>query len=227
METPELDYSSSGKIPIKMADTPYDWVLAIAPTLAMAKDYESERRNEAPLSEGHEWEKEPEISEIVRFSDCDPFGHLNNSRYLDYFMNARDCHLKNAYHVDLATHSVKHQENWIVKDHRIAYLKPVKPKESILIRSRLLHYNESETVVESLMLSEDGRQFKSILWSCFAYINLKTGKPARHPGYIMNILAATLINVPEYPQKDFEGRIRSVRSEIRTQFFRKKKNRPT
>ena len=25
----------------------------------------------------------------VRFQDCDPFGHLNNARYIDYFLNAR------------------------------------------------------------------------------------------------------------------------------------------
>ena len=23
----------------------------------------------------------------IRFSDCDPFGHLNNARFLDYFLH--------------------------------------------------------------------------------------------------------------------------------------------
>ena len=27
---------------------------------------------------------------IIRFQDCDPYSHLNNGRYLDYFMNARE-----------------------------------------------------------------------------------------------------------------------------------------
>ena len=34
---------------------------------------------------------------LIRFSDCDPFNHLNNSRYIDYFINAREDHLL-AYH---------------------------------------------------------------------------------------------------------------------------------
>ena len=27
----------------------------------------------------------------IRFQDCDPFNHLNNAAYLNYFVNARDC----------------------------------------------------------------------------------------------------------------------------------------
>ena len=27
---------------------------------------------------------------LIRFSDCDPFNHLNNARYIDYFINARE-----------------------------------------------------------------------------------------------------------------------------------------
>ncbi len=26
---------------------------------------------------------------LIRFSDCDPFNHLNNARYIDYFINAQ------------------------------------------------------------------------------------------------------------------------------------------
>ncbi|MEM8567925.1 MAG: thioesterase family protein, partial [Bacteroidota bacterium] len=28
----------------------------------------------------------------IRFPDCDPFNHLNNARYIDYFINAREDH---------------------------------------------------------------------------------------------------------------------------------------
>lgn len=30
---------------------------------------------------------------IIRFNDCDPFNCLNNSRYSDYLLKARDDHL--------------------------------------------------------------------------------------------------------------------------------------
>jgi acyl-CoA thioesterase FadM len=33
----------------------------------------------------------------VRFSDCDPIGHLNNVKYLDYMFNAREDHVETFY----------------------------------------------------------------------------------------------------------------------------------
>ena len=38
--------------------------------------------------------KNPNLDYKIRFNDGDLFGHLNNSRYLDYFINAREDHLK-------------------------------------------------------------------------------------------------------------------------------------
>ena len=40
-----------------------------------------------------ELQKTWESKHLIRFPDCDPFNHLNNSRYLDYFINAREDHL--------------------------------------------------------------------------------------------------------------------------------------
>lgn len=34
--------------------------------------------------------KELESIAVARFQDCDPFSHLNNARYIDYFLNARE-----------------------------------------------------------------------------------------------------------------------------------------
>ena len=44
-----------------------------------------------------EMAKELESSALIRFQDCDPFQHLNNSRYIDYFMNAREDQLNQFY----------------------------------------------------------------------------------------------------------------------------------
>ena len=45
-------------------------------------------------------EKTPKSRDKIRFTDCDMFGHLNNSRYLDYLINAREDHLKDFYNFD-------------------------------------------------------------------------------------------------------------------------------
>jgi acyl-CoA thioesterase FadM len=168
------------------------------------------------------WNPEPETLETVRFSDCDPFGHLNNARYLDYFINARDQHLSEAYNVDLAAYSVKHQENWLVKEHRIAYLRPVKLKEKIRIVSRLLSFSDSETSVEGLMISNEGRHLKAFLWTRFIYVNLKTGRPAKHPEFITKILKATLIDAPAFKTGNFDQRMKDVLHELRAKALRQR-----
>ncbi|HKP96885.1 MAG TPA: thioesterase family protein [Fibrobacteria bacterium] len=49
----------------------------------------------------NETERETESIVTVRFQDCDPFGHLNNARYIDYFTNAREDQLIRYYDFDI------------------------------------------------------------------------------------------------------------------------------
>ena len=44
-----------------------------------------------------------ESSHLIRFPDCDPFNHLNNARYLDYFINAREDQVWDAYGINITT----------------------------------------------------------------------------------------------------------------------------
>jgi len=37
----------------------------------------------------------------IRFQDCDPFNHLNNSKYIDYFINAREEQILKHYDLDI------------------------------------------------------------------------------------------------------------------------------
>jgi acyl-CoA thioesterase FadM len=49
---------------------------------------------------------QPKSFYTVRFSDCDPMGHLNNARYIDYMLNAREDHLKQAYQINLLEYNM-------------------------------------------------------------------------------------------------------------------------
>ena len=49
----------------------------------------------------HTLERAPQSEVLVRFADCDPFNHLNNSKYIDYFINAREDHLIKYYYFDI------------------------------------------------------------------------------------------------------------------------------
>jgi acyl-CoA thioester hydrolase len=115
----------------------------------------------------------------VRFSDCDPLGHLNNSKYIDYFLNAREDHLKEHYDIDLKVW-VQQGNAFVVSAHEIRYLRPVTYNESVAIQSALIGWGDSSLLVEMCMFGRD-RQLKAILWTTFTRIHPATGKKMAHP----------------------------------------------
>lgn len=128
--------------------------------------------------------KEPQSNYIVRFSDCDLFGHLNNARYLDYFLNAREDHLKDNYQLDLATYYTQ-GIGWVVGSHEINYLKPVKYNEKVTIKSTLVQADDYHLMVEMQMMNVEQTQLKAIIWTRFVPVNVKTGKRESHPSDFM------------------------------------------
>lgn len=115
----------------------------------------------------------------VRFNDCDPLGHLNNSRYIDYFLNAREDHLKQYYQVSLTDYH-KQGLAWVVRKHEIQYVRPAFYNEVVCIESRLIELGESHVLVELLMFDEQQQHLKAVMWTDFTSIDVKTGKRKEH-----------------------------------------------
>jgi acyl-CoA thioester hydrolase len=194
-----------------------DWKDAILPTLVAAHDQAEKKRKEAAGEITAEWPKVTENTVSIRFTDCDPLGHLNNGRYIDYFINGRDFQMDLYYGVHLAKHKVKTNETYVVKRHQIAYVRPAVLRERVLIRAMLLGFGDDWTFVESQMLDEQGQTLKSLLWSEFNYINVKNGRRVRQPEWIMEILRATVNPVESYLRRDFEERLTEVQRLLRNQ----------
>jgi acyl-CoA thioester hydrolase len=144
-------------------------------------------------------EKILESSYCVRFNDCDPFSHLNNSRYIDYFLNAREDHLKTYYQLDLADFAKK-GIGWVVTAHEIQYLRPAMYNETICIQSALIELGPSNLVVEMIMLDAAKTTIKSILWSKLTCINLKTGKRSDHPEDFMEFAKGVLVSEIQFEE---------------------------
>jgi len=68
--------------------------------------------------------KELESIAYVRFQDCDPFQHLNNARYIDYFLNAREDQLIKFYDFSIFQYTKEANAGWVVTKTQIAYLYP-------------------------------------------------------------------------------------------------------
>ena len=132
-------------------------------------------------------EKKPASSYTIRFTDCDPFGHLNNARYLDYFLNAREDHIKTHYNMDLLTY-YKQGISWFVGSHEIVYLKPANYNEIVRIQSSLIEATEDGLLVELLMTNEEATHIKSLAWTRFIPVNVKTGRKENHTPDFMEFL---------------------------------------
>jgi acyl-CoA thioester hydrolase len=121
----------------------------------------------------------PSSTYTIRFNDCDLFGHLNNARYIDYFLNAREDHLKNYHEIDLSEF-YKRNSAWVVGGHEIAYLRPAVYNEIVIIQSTLLQATEDFLLVEIQMKSGNQSHLKAIMRTRFVPINTQTGRKEPH-----------------------------------------------
>jgi aspartate aminotransferase len=137
--------------------------------------------------------KELESEAWIDFQDCDPFGHLNNARYLNYFMRARTEQLKASYGFDLYEHTAKTGNGWVVGETHLAYLLPAKFNETVKIKTRLLHYDSFRLVPEAFMLSQDGKRVHALGWIEFIYVNSAKGRPVKYDEALQSLFSAIIV----------------------------------
>ena len=116
----------------------------------------------------------------VRFPDCDPFNHLNNSKYLDYFLNAREDQLIENYDFDLHKLAKEKGISWVVGQSQITYMSPAVLMETVVIESKLIAFDAKSLTMEAIMWNEDKTIVKALLWSKFVHFDLRTLRTQVH-----------------------------------------------
>jgi len=154
--------------------------------------------------------KSPHSFHLIRFPDCDPFNHLNNSRYIDYFINAREDHIVSNYGFNIYSYAKEKGKGWVVRENRIMYLSPAFLIENVMIQSTLLELNSSDVLVEMRMWNESGEKLKALMWSRFVHYDLMTFKKAEHPEELTSIFSAFLN--PLSVGITFDERVNAVRN---------------
>lgn len=155
-----------------------------------------------------------ESTALIRFSDCDPFNHLNNARYLDYFINAREDHLWANYKLNIYAYGKEHGKSWVVGQNQIVYLKPAMLMEQVVITSTILELTDSDLLVEMMMWNKDKTQLKSILWTRFVHFNLATQKRDTHTQELLDYFKP--LENPLSENMDFEQRVASMYLQLQT-----------
>jgi acyl-CoA thioester hydrolase len=149
----------------------------------------------------------------VRFQDCDPFNHLNNSKYLEYFINVREDQIAEHYDLDIFKYMKTTGLSWVVVSNQISYVKPAFTMETVLIESQLIQYTDNVLLVEMKMWNEDETELKAILWIKFIQYNLQTKKAANHSEDLMKLFQSVVVPVD---QSVFENRYVEIIQKLKT-----------
>ncbi|HEX8327917.1 MAG TPA: acyl-CoA thioesterase [Hymenobacter sp.] len=159
----------------------------------------------------------PETTYRVHFQDCDMLGHLNNARYLDYFLNAREDHTSEHYALNMGELAREQNAAWVITKHHISYLKPARQGAKVRILSQLIHFDNSNLVLEMQMRSEDGSRLLALLWSEMTYVTMPAGTRTDHANAMMDLLDEVDVDTIDYDPDGFDERVKQVRRELKNQ----------
>lgn len=140
---------------------------------------------------------------IIRFQDCDPYSHLNNSRYLDYFTNAREDQVWKNYDLNIYEYSRQTGLGWVFTQSQIAYLRPALLMEEVTMESQLIECKPKYLKVEMRMFDQRN-QLKSLLWAQFVHVDIKAGKSVPHDQGLQDFFSFVLNPIEE---TDFNQRL--------------------
>lgn len=157
----------------------------------------------------------PETTHRIYFQDCDMLGHLNNARYLDYFLNAREDHSTAHYNLNMGELAREQNAAWVITKHHISYLKPARQGAQVRILSQLIHFENSSLVLEMQMRSDDGLRLLALLWSEMAFVTTPAGTRTDHSNALMDLLDDLDVDGVSYDPDGFDERVKEVRQQLK------------
>ena len=155
----------------------------------------------------NESEKVLRSAAMIRFQDCDPYQHLNNANYLHYFINAREDQVRQHYGIDIYKMAKEDGVSWMVTQNQIAYFRPAMLVENVIIETQLIRFTEKTVTVEMRMWNESQTELKSVLWSVFIYVSLKSKSAINHSEELMNLFKSVWNPVED---AIFENRVAAI-----------------
>lgn len=147
---------------------------------------------------------------FIRFQDCDPYKHLNHVKYLEYFINAREDQVLEAYDLDIYNVAITQGIGWVTAQSQIAYIRAAVMKENVDITSKIIRFGPRAMSVEFEMLNAETGQLKAIMWSKFVHIDMRTAKSIEHNAYFMEMFSKLTVAVEG---ENFEARVKAIRAE--------------
>jgi acyl-CoA thioester hydrolase len=148
----------------------------------------------------------------IRFHDCDPFNHLNNSRYIDYIVTARGDQLIDNYNFDIYKLAREQGIGWVTAQTQISYLSPAYLMEEVTIQTQLIGCSDRSLHLEAKMWNNNKTKLKAVMWARLVHFNLKTQKSIPHSEELMQLFKQ-IVN-PLSIASSFEERIKTLKQPI-------------
>lgn len=145
----------------------------------------------------------------IRFHDCDPFNHLNNSRYIDYMVTARGDQLIENYGFDIYQLAQERGLGWVSALTQISYIVPAWLMEEVTIQTQLIHFSDKSLLMEAFMWNTDKTILKAVMWTKLVHFNLKTKQSHPHDTALMEFFQQ-IVN-PLEKVMSFEQRIQTLK----------------
>lgn len=141
-------------------------------------------------------ENSPESKTWIRFKDCDPLGHLYNTRFIEYMLEAREDQVLEIYGLNLMDYAEQRKMAWVIIKHEISFLKEAKRGEHVIIKTGIIQTTPKSIIVEYQMWNEDKTQLKAVLWTRFLHVDLMSMRSNPHPVDIQELLESINISIP-------------------------------
>jgi acyl-CoA thioester hydrolase len=140
--------------------------------------------------------------------------HLNNSKYFDYFFNAREDQLARLYGFSYAAVFEKYGCGWVAYNHDISYIRPAMVSELVTIISRMIFANNDTLVTEFIMLNENKTELKTHMWTTSKYVNILNGVRTNHQPEVMQHINLMLMQGVNYGKITKLERIKEIKLQL-------------
>lgn len=145
----------------------------------------------------------------IRFHDCDPFNHLNHSRYIDYLVTARGDQLIENYDFDIYALARHEGIGWVSAQTQISYLAPAFVAEEVIIQTQLIGVSAKSLLLEALMWSVDKSVLKTVMWTKLVHFDLASQKTKEHSPELMQFFEKIVRPLPA--DAVFETRVKNLK----------------
>jgi acyl-CoA thioester hydrolase len=127
-------------------------------------------------------------------------------------MNAREDQIRKYYDLDLYDLAKTRQIGWVVTQSQISYITPAQIMEKVQISTQLILFTPKSLLVEFRMMDEHRSRLKSMMWTKFVHVDLKTQKSKVHSDDLLHLFEQAYAPID---QSEFSERLVFMASSVK------------